>query len=229
MKYYFYIFLLITGVFTLSTSLYGQSEISNDAEVLEVVSPVANFNYAAEDRVDYVIRIRNNGPNNLIAGDQFRLSYSLANQDTTIAFDTAITVGEPMEVGRVIGYTILEDMTFGSSNNFSACANVNGTNIFPINTNKFPGACSSFIVGIEDLRLAVDQVFYNDGGIHFFINQSGKFDLEIFDMTGKLLLQKTLAGNQEQKINFNDAVKGLYFLKITDQERNTAIKKFIVR
>lgn len=219
---------LTTSFSILYLQLAAQPEISNDIKVIEVVSPISNFNYAESDVVDFVIRIRNNGPHDLIGGDQFNLTYSLANPDTTIAFDTNLTIGEPMDVGRTLRFTIQDDISFNDGNNFSACALVNGTNIFPINTNKFPGECSSFIVGLENRELPLQKVFYQDGMIQFSLGQPLKLQAEVFDMTGRLLLNRSISAGQNRSIKFQPTAKGIYFLKLSDEDGRTAIKKFIV-
>lgn len=219
------IFLPITIFISLSSIAQLQT---NSLEVLQLVSPQGNFNYQESDSVNFVIRIQNNGPNDLIAGDQFNITYSIANKNSTYAIDTNITVGSAMQVDQILQYTIARDITFSNSNNFVACATVNGTNLFPNNPNKFPTKCASFVVNIEKHRLPINKLYYASGKLTFSIEQKKNFRAEVFDITGRLLLSKTLNGNQQQELNFAPPSKGIYFLKVNDFNGGTSTKKFII-
>lgn len=206
---------------------------SNALKVVQVASPVANFNYKLNDSVDIIIRIRNEGPNALIAGDQFKLTYSVANNDTTYSDDTLVQVGEAMAVNRILEYTIIEDLVLDelildSAFNFSVCADVSGTVIYPVNTNKIRNACSAFIVGIEKLKPSVESIFYANGSLNFKINHPTQLKAYVFDLTGRQLAGKTINPKLSQSIDLSNPSKGFYFLKLIDKAGNSAITKFVI-
>ena len=209
--------------------VYGQGQGStNSIEVAQVSSPVASFNYQLNDSVDLIVRIRNVGPNALIAGDQFKITYSIANSDSTYSRDTLLQVGTPMPVGRFLQYTLLEKLVLDNASNFSVCADVKGTILYPSNTNKFPSACSSFIVGIEKVMPSVESIFYTNGRLNFKINHHSELKAYIFDLTGRQLAEKTIQPHQRQSIDLVNPSKGFYFLKLIDRTRNSAITKFVI-
>lgn len=78
--------------------------------------------------------------------------------------------------------------------------------------------------GIGDRYKAtmVDIIIYpNPATDKLMLNQ--KSDVEIFDITGKLVIKATKVSQVEVK----DLVKGLYFVRVKDENNNTETKKFI--
>ena len=208
----------------------AQLEPSNSIAVSEIVSPTANFNYEKGDVFDFKVRIRNFGPNELIAGDQFRVTYSVASEDTSFAIDTNITVGTQMFVDDLLEYTLATSISFQDNSSILACADVSrGTNIFPDNLNKFPGKCNFFLVGLEERKLQLNTIFYSNGRLNFQLESPETVQVEIYDTSAKLLLRKSLArGYNNQSIDFANASKGFYFLRIYDRNGNSNSAKFVV-
>lgn len=220
------------SIFFFTTLFLGvgiSAQESNSVAVSDIVSPIAHFNYKLEDSVDFIIRIRNIGPNEIIGADQFLLSYSISNNDTSFSVDTTLRVGSNMPVNTVLEYTIRENIGFNSSNQFSVCADVRrGTVLFPDNQNKFPGQCNSFVVGIEKNELPLTSIFYSMGKLHFSLGQNSTVHASIYNISAKRLIRKTISGNQSQRINFSAPSKGIYFLVVEDNNGNRASAKFVV-
>ena len=130
--------ILVLGLFFLvSLDSSGQD---NAEKVVEILKPNSGLLYTAFDSTEVVIRIKNEGPNDLIAGDQFKVTYSLSNASGTgVDFDTLIQVGSPtLTAGSTRSYTINSKLKFEGDNTYSLCADVvRGTTLYPTNTNKF--------------------------------------------------------------------------------------------
>lgn len=229
MSKFFTSFLCFFIAFLNLNNVYGQGQgTANNIEVAQVSSPIANFNYQLNDSVELVIRIRNVGPNALIAGDQFKITYSIANSDSTYSRDTLIQVGVPMAVGNILQYTLLEKIVLDNASNFSVCADVKGTIVYPDNTNKFPSSCSAFIVGLEKTKPSVESIYFANGRLNFKINHGSELKAYIFDLTGRQLAEKNIQPHQRQSIDLVNPSKGFYFLKLIDKTGNSAITKFVI-
>ncbi|MBL4707808.1 MAG: T9SS type A sorting domain-containing protein [Flavobacteriales bacterium] len=208
------------------TSAFSQ----NDIKVQDIISPSART-YNTVDTFDIIIRIQNLGPNRLIPGDKFDITYSI--EDGTLNsqfFDTLLLVNgsRAMEVGEGRIYTLATDFIINGNNTFAACADVSGTTIYTQNTNKNPGDCATFIVSVEQQQLDIEKLYFADNAIHLSLNRADKVKLEIFDITGKLILESNVPSKSNNIIPFNAPSNGFYFIKLTTNNGAQTSSKFVV-
>ncbi len=225
----FLIILFLVGLFS-STITQGFSQ-ENSFEVSRIVSPVKDLNYNLGDSTDFIIRVRNLGPNATIAGDFLKIDYSIfsadGNNDQT--FDTSIMVGSPMPVGKLLEYKLADNLLLGDSNNtFVACAGIEGTALFPINTNKFPSLCTPFLVSTKKINLNINTLYYSEGRLYFNLNTGKNLTAEVFNITGKSLKSINIDQTGQQNFVFNPPTKGFYFMKVFDKSGANTTAKFIV-
>lgn len=220
-------------LFMMSIFLMGTMRIDaqeNGVKVVEILNPNSGFLYASIDSSEVVIRILNEGPNDLIAGDQFKVKYTLSDgSGNGQEFDTLIAVGSPTLVsGRARIYTINSNLKFNGDNLYSVCAGLTeGTVLFPTNSNKFSTECETFTVSIEEVILKVKKLYVSDNQLNFNLSSVNNI-AEIYDITGKLILSKTLRNNTKHQIQLNHPAKGFYFLKIIHQSGKSTTAKFVV-
>lgn len=226
-------FLLLTGIVLLlaEANIFAQSS-SNSIFVQQVFSPAANRNYNTIDSADFIIRIRNQGPNALIGGDQFILSYSISDgtPNGSVDYDTLLQVGTPtMRVGELREFTVHKNIKFNGNKIVAACADVRrGTVLYPNNPNKNSGDCSTFSVGIDENEVKIDKVYFNNNTLFFSLNQPTNTTIEVHDITGKLILSRRLSNKVAQSIPMSNQSKGFYFLRVTNKGGSSAIAKFVV-
>jgi len=214
--------LLVLG---LSIEINAQS---NEIEVIQVPSPIKNTNYNSPDSADIIIRIRNVGPSPIETYDSLRIAYSVSRTDTAFDFDTTLSVNRRIQVGAADQYTLVKNYRIEGEGTFSVCAEIKGTLFYPQNTSKFPGECSQFLVSVKKVDLKPSKVYFSSGTIYFDLNEVVSGKVEVFDITGKLLLKNKLKPNKKQSITFDASSKGFYFLKVIDNNGNNSTSKFIV-
>ena len=220
---------LFTSVLSVA-SLVAQFD-SNGFEVTEIIAPVPSFNYDVNDTSDFIIQVRNQGPNGISIGDLLNISYSIYSADgsTSLSNDTNIRVANSMPVGRISRFTLHKNVALGNSNeNFTACADISGSTVYPVNTNKFPSECSPFVVSIAKQKLVINDLYYAAEKLHFNLNSNETITAEVFDITGKSLKKIKLSKASEQNIPLNIPVNGFYFVKIYNESGAATTKKFIV-
>ena len=112
-------------------------------------------------------------------------------------------------------------------------ASSNGTYTVKVTTNGCSSAASNAVTisntGINDEKnsLAI-SVYPNPSNGMFNLNlpEGQAYELVVTDLTGKVMLQKTVKANTAQ-LDLNQAAKGVYLLKITGQNK-TAPRKLIL-
>jgi hypothetical protein len=226
MKFYSIIFALI---FSHAVSAQFGQEI--DAEVISIVSPNSAVTYNTVDTFDVVVRIRNNGPNTLIAGDEFIVNYSIGDGSAnSISVDTVILVGSnrTMQINEDRTYTLAKDFIINGNNLFSACASVSGTTRYPRNTNKSPEDCEQFFVSVKEQPVQINKVYYANNQILIKLNSATPLEVKLFDITGKLIQTRSNVIGKEISIPFAKKTKGFYFVTITDKNGNQSTAKFVV-
>jgi len=132
MKHIYY--LLLISICSISSNLTAQFGQDCDIKVQDIISPSSSITYKTLDTFDIIIQIRNFGPNNLIAGDKFLITYSIGDgTNNSISIDTVISVGtnRSLNAHQSREYTIAKDFIINGNNIFSACASVNGTTLYP--------------------------------------------------------------------------------------------------
>jgi len=204
---------------------------SNSFSVTEIVSPVAYFNYKLNDSSDFIIEVRNQGPNSVIAGDILNISYNIFGESgsNSQSYDTSITVGKTMPVGAIIRYTLHKNIDLGGTGEgFTACADISGSFIYPVNTNKFPGKCAPFAVSLSEKALSLNEVYYANGQLFFSLKSNESVIAEVFDITGKSIKKIRLAKTSNQGFPLNIPVNGFYFMKVYSNSGTAATVKFVV-
>lgn len=68
-------------------------------------------------------------------------------------------------------------------------------------------------LGVSDLKQDVISIYPNPVKNSFIISKSGGADIEIYNITGKLLT-KTRIDNNQQEIDISDFGSGIYFVRI---------------
>jgi len=203
----------------------------NSFRVINILSPSARVIYQTVDSADFIIEIRNDGPNALIAGDEFRVNYSLGDggpnsSDSTILVQVGGT--QSMAGGEFRTYTLEKNVKFSGNTIFSACADVLGSVIYPTNTEKNSSDCERFAVGIEKQVLKIENVSYANQQINVSLNQDSDIKLEVFSITGRRIFEKSLKRTSSVIIPLSIAVKGFYFLKVSNESGSNATSKFVV-
>lgn len=224
-------FLLLISLFTLLTSTNAQFGQECDIEVQAIISPSSRVTYNTVDTFDIIVRIKNNGPSRLIAGDEFVVNYSVGDgTSNTVSIDTLLLVGSnrTMEIGEARNYTLAKDFILIGNNIFSACASVSGTTMFPTNTNKFPGECERFVVSVKEQSIDINKVYFAQNRVIVKLNGVAAREVKIFDITGKLIKSSNKLKTKEISIPFTNQNKGFYFVTVTDQNGSQATAKFVV-
>ncbi|MFT6167434.1 MAG: hypothetical protein ACJAV5_001897 [Vicingaceae bacterium] len=227
MKYYY---LLIIALL-LSSTINAQFGQDCNIEVLAILSPSSTKTYNTIDTFDIEVRIRNNGPNTLIPGDEFKINYSVGDgTSNSISIDTLLLVGfnRIMQVGEGRTYILAKDFIINGNNIFSACASVSGTSIYPNNTNKFPGECEQFVVNIEEQSIKINKAYYTNNQVIVKLNNVVAREIKVYDITGKLITSRTNILGKEVSIPFEKKTKGFYFVTVTDKNGNQSTAKFVI-
>jgi len=220
--------LILIGLMT--SNAFGQTQSTNSQSVEEIVSPVKNALFKTNDTSDIVIKLRNQGPNDLFASDRVEISLSInvEKQGTILTVDTLLSLGKYIRKDDFVDLTILENYQFTLDNRYNICASAGGTLIHPVNSNKFNSACTPFSVGLKELEAKVSNVYYSNGKLFFNLNNIPDAQLEIYDMTGKIVLNQRIQASN-RSIDFNPKSKGFYFLKVINNRHSAnAVAKIAV-
>ena len=222
-------FLSLSLVLSITAAIAQSS--SNSFEVTEIIAPVPSFNYDVNDSSDFIIQVRNQGPNAISTGDFLKISYNIydASGNNSISNDTTVMVNNAMPIGAVNRFTIAKNISLGNSDdNFTACADVTGSIVYPSNSNKFPGKCSPFVVSITKQKLTINNLYYAAEKLHFTLKSNEAITAEVFDITGKSLKKIYLSKASTQSFPLHLSVKGFYFVKVYSESGAATTKKFIV-
>ncbi len=65
------------------------------------------------------------------------------------------------------------------------------------------------------------------GTIHIEIQESGSYSLELSDMQGRILESRSFSGHAD--LNLADQQQGVYFIRMTDKQGNTVVRKVVRR
>jgi hypothetical protein len=92
---------------------------------------------------------------------------------------------------------------------------------------------NSFLVSTNSISEELNfQLFPNPSTGNFRINFNNDIDknknISILDVTGKLILEKNSINQKATEINANDLTNGIYFVKVTSNEKIT-INKVILQ
>ena len=77
----------------------------------------------------------------------------------------------------------------------------------------------------------VDEYNEGDGSFAFFDGSewvvNGKGQLDIIDVTGRVLFSKRIA-NEQNRVNLNNVAPGVYMMRVSDG-KDTMVQKIVVR
>jgi len=84
---------------------------------------------------------------------------------------------------------------------------------------------SNQITGIDDIREEMVKVYPNPANelINLELSQNSNYEVEIIDVTGKVLIYKELTENIEQ-INISELNSGLYFVKVSNRSESNVTR-----
>lgn len=204
------------------------SQASNGVDVRNFISPTANFNYDTSATEEIKVRVRNDGPADLLGQDTLLFSMTIGFGDSTEFYDIKKPVNLFLQPNQVADYVLIPAYTFDVANDYVICVTLNGTTTFPTNTTKNPRACVSFVVGLEQQKLAMESVYFANNQIKFSLEKPIQAHLEVLDITGKVLYSKQGRFETESSINFTAPARGFYFLRLRQKDREPGIAKFIV-
>lgn len=219
-KLYFLPFLIVSY---LSINLSAQ----NGIDVRGFISPTSGFYYDSSATEAIEVRFRNDGPQDLFGQDTIVFNMSIGTNDTTEFYSIRKRVNTTLSPGDNNTYVLNPAYTFKWENDYTICVSAIGTNFYPNNTTKNARACVSFIVGVDELKLNIDQILFNENRIEFNLNEQGPITAFIFDLTGRVLAEKKLSNGINQSIDFTAPAKGFYFLKVLKANGQSAIAKFV--
>lgn len=220
--------LLFCCVFT--TKLIAQQE--NSLRIFNIVEPTSNVLYKTVDSTDFVVQVENLGPNDIVPADRFHITFSISDGSgaNSMDFDTSISVGgmANMRVGEVRTYTLAKDIKFNGNGDFSARADVSGTDAYPKNTNKFSSNSTVFVVDVKEVPLSIENVYYAEGNVIFRLNEAKSLRVEIYDITGKIVANESFQNKKEYSFSFGSQKKGFYFMKVISNDGRSSTAKFAV-
>lgn len=211
----------------LSTCFVLQAQNQNGIGVRNIINPTAGFNYNNNATEPIEVRVQNDGPHILFAQDTITFSVSIGAGDSTEYYTVRKQVGITTQVGERNDYVIMPSYSFKWENSYVICVTAERTDDYPDNSTKHPGACVSFKVSVDEIKLNVSKVYYANSSLHFQLNQDFRGRAIVYDLTGKALLDQTLSLNKQQQIPFSSPAKGFYFLKIINPKGQATITKFI--
>ena len=133
-----------------------------------------------------------------------------------------------MQVGEGRTYILAKDYIINGNNIFSACASVSGTTLYPNNINKFPGECEQFVVNIEEQSIQINKAYYANNQILIKLNNLLAREINVYDITGKLIKSRSNVQGKEVSIPFEKKTKGFYFVTVRDKNGNQSTAKFVV-
>jgi hypothetical protein len=89
---------------------------------------------------------------------------------------------------------------------------------------------SNQLLSRDNFEISKFSIHPNPAKSELFItaqNTAGNLKVKIFNIEGKLLSTQTLEIANQTSIDVSQLMSGIYFLKIEDENGNTAVKKFI--
>ena len=98
------------------------------------------------------------------------------------------------------------------------------------------GQIDNFIIKFNDKTVNIEEtageitsiVYPNPGGNEFFINtESENNNIQLFDQTGRILIEEKFKSKGLQNINTSSLPAGLYIYRLTDENGNTTNGKWI--
>ncbi len=217
---------LFLFLFVLAQACFAQT--SNGVDVRNFLSPLPNVNLDSSEVANVEIRFRNDGPASLLGQDTILFQVTIGFGDSTEFYFPRIPVNAFLQPNDIADYVVLPNYQFDVESSYSICVSVSGTTTYPSNITKNARSCVSFFVGLEDLQLQLEQVYYADGEIRFNLGQATTGNLQILDITGRSLFQKKARFETDTRLRFQAPAKGFYFLKLSLKNGKSGIAKFVV-
>ena len=111
-----------------SLQALAQTKSTNSQSIEEIVSPVKNALFKTNDTSDIVIKLRNQGPNDLFSTDRVKinLSINVEGQGTILTVDTILPFGKYLRQDDFVNFTILENYKFTLDDRYNICASAGG-------------------------------------------------------------------------------------------------------
>lgn len=210
--------------FTLSTGLFAQ----NGIDVRNFISPVNGFNYDTNATANITVRIRNDGPITLSAQDSIYFSITIATNDTTLFLSAQNQVFNTLSPNSVADYVLIPNYSFSKDDNYVICVTANGTKAYPNNTTKNPRHCVSFVVGIDEKDVKIKSAYYANNQLSLSIAKGIFGNVEIYDLTGRIMQSKRLDGSGKYQIPLYNPAKGFYFARLISRSGQSSTIKFVV-
>jgi len=204
------------------------SNAQNAIGVTNIQSPQDQLNYNSNTTIDIRVFVQNKGPHNLSATDSLYFNYNVSTKDTMLFFQKTIVLGVPLDSAKGSDFTLHKDYNFPIDDYYSICAEVSGTKVYPTNTAKQRSACSYIPVGLLKSELKLNHLYYANGQIIYELPESTSLTLKLFNLSGKLLLEKNTY-NQAGQINCDGLPTALYLLKLNDHKGNQKTAKIFIR
>jgi hypothetical protein len=218
--------LLAIGLIGIMSGLTAQNEF----EIVSILEPSFGTNYRIDDSINVEVRMRNVGPNVILASDKIEFDVKITNPDTSIFFNVEKFATTTLDTGDVAIYTLLTDYQLNTQNNYQVCISVAGSTTYPLNTSKEPPACVSFPVSLQERVLKANKLYFVEGLLRFELDKAPqRARYRILDLSGKVLKSGNLISERTQQLNFQAPAKGLYFLQLQNNEAKPSTQKFIVR
>jgi hypothetical protein len=222
-----YILLTFLSWAFFSAPLLSQQD-KNEIHVVGIPSPLFQNNYEVNDSVDVVVRIQNKGPQTLrFDSISFKISIFYNEMDATY-IDTTLASNKILKIDDIEDFTIIENFPLRFSSNYKLCAFVTGTSEFGPNNTKTTPTCSPFVVSVKDVKPKINKLSFKNGQLVLSLAQPiNHGQIEILDVTGKVLYKDEKPLGRENLININSPGKGFYFVRISTSDKQS-VHKFMV-
>lgn len=202
----------------------------NSMDIQAFTSPLPNVNYDTSATVNISATILNEGPSVIEDTDTLYINLSVENSDTTELYSLAVPAEDSLEVGGVKEYTFLQNYTFSSEHNYKICATLTGSKFFQTNSTTNLSECVSVVVGLEQLmkEFKPTKLRYLNNEILFSSKAGFSAEVQVYNLSGKLMIQENIRLDSENSVHFNAPANGLYFLRIILPNGKSSTAKFVV-
>jgi len=139
--------------------------------------------------------------------------------------DTTLTEWLPYNIG--LPNTIVTDLEFHTLSNKLRAATY-GRGVWETSmSNSFPGPINNISTNLIDNFQILPNPTTGNFKINFFDDTDKIKNLSILDITGKTILEKNSINLKSIEINANDFSNGIYFVKVSSEEKTTISKVVI--
>lgn len=198
-------------------------------EMTSINSPASNGVYTIGESVPFSFTFSNLGPDTLGVGDtlfaNFFFNQSQPIQQINYVFDTTMAVNASLTL--VANGNLTLQSTPGQQ---EICMFVNTfNNIDTDSTNNL--LCQNYDlidpVSVGEEVAAFASAYYNSGDLFVTLVNGNTAELEVIDITGRLVKQQTLL-NTNEVVSMSTLPQGIYIAKMTNSAGETTSTKFMV-